>query len=319
MADSKLEATYLILSEQELLVDQALSRLKRRVGEHADLDFNMQVFSGESATAADIVAACNTMPFASDLRLVVVRAVERLAKSEQDQLVDYIGDPSPTTVLALLGEKLAKNTRIYKAVQRFGGIVDRKLEKRDFPSVVMRMFEQHDKKIGTDAAELLVSAVGYDLRRLQTEVDKTVAFVGIREVVTRQDVDSVTSTTAPTSIWDFTEAVGDRDCRRALARLGDLITEGESVFGLHAMALRTLRDLIAVRALLDRGMHGSMELARELGRPDWQVKRMIRQANGFRGEELVALLREAAQSEAKMKTSRDSRLALERWIVKVCG
>ncbi|HSK48375.1 MAG TPA: hypothetical protein VLA05_10290, partial [Coriobacteriia bacterium] len=188
----------------------------------------------------------------------------------------------------------------------------------DVPGHVRRMFEQQGKAISLDGAEELVSAVGYDLRRLSAEVSKAVAYVGERQQVTREDVSAVTATTAPTSIWEFTEALGDRDCRRALARVSDLVGEGESVFGLHAMALRTLRDLIAVRSLLDRGRTGAGEISRELGRQEWQIKRLIRQAKGYRSEELVALLQSAAAGEAKMKTSRDARLVLERWIVKAC-
>jgi DNA polymerase-3 subunit delta len=314
-----LKAAYLIVSEQALLVDQALSKLKRRVGETGDLDFNMQVFVGESASVDDIIVACNTMPFASELRLVIVTGVEKIGKDALDSLAGYVADPSPTTVLAVAGEKLAKNTRLYKAIERLGGVVDRKLDKREVPGVVRSLFEQRGKSVTSDAAEELVAAVGYDLRRLSAEIDKAVAFVGARTEITREDVSAVTATTAPTSIWEFVEALGDRDCRRALARASALIGEGESVFGLHAMAVRTLRDLIAVRSLIDRGRSGSGDIAREMGRPDWQVRRLVRQARGFRGGELVDLLREAAQSEANMKTSRDSRLVLERWIVKVCG
>ncbi len=123
-------------------------------------------------------------------------------------------------------------------------MVDRKVEKRDVPGVVRRMFEQRDKVVTLDGAEELVSAVGYDLRRLSAEVDKAVAYVGDRREVTREDVESVTATTAPTNVWEYTEALGDRDCRRSLARVADLLAEGESVHGLHALGVRTVRDLI---------------------------------------------------------------------------
>jgi DNA polymerase-3 subunit delta len=314
-----LKPVYLILSEQELLVDRALTRLKKRLGDAVDLDFNMQVFSGENSDVADIVNACNTLLFASDLRLVVVRSVEKLSKESLEALVDYAGNPSPTTILALAGEKLAKNTRLYKAVEKAGDIVDRKLDKRDFPAMVRSMVGQHDKEISLDAAEQLVAAVGYDLRRLSAEVDKAVAYVGEAKEISREDISGVTSTTAPTTIWEFTEALGDRDCRRALAKTSDLIGEGESVFGLHAMALRTIRDLISVRSLLDRGHSSSVSIAKELGRPEWQIRRLVRQAKAFRAEELVDALRAAAAGEAQMKTSRDARLVLELWIVKVCS
>lgn len=316
---SDLKPVYLIISEHDMLVSQAVARLKTRVGEEADLDFNMQVFEGENASADEIVMACNTMPFASDKRLVIVRSIEKLGKEGLDALAAYAGDPTDTTVLALSGLKLAKNTRLYKAVDKLGGVVERKVGKRDVPALVKRMFEDRGKEIGLPAAEELVSVVGYDLRRLSAEVDKAIAYVGERKDVSLEDIKGVASTTAPASIFEFTEALGDRDCRRSLARAADLLGEGESVYALHAMALRTVRDLIAVRCLIDRGRGSLGEVMSELGRPDWQVKRLLRQARNFSAEELGALLRTAAAGEAKMKTSRDPRLVLERWIVQVCG
>jgi DNA polymerase III delta subunit len=120
-------------------------------------------------------------------------------------------------------------------------------------------------------------------------------------------------------VWEFTDALADRDCGRALRVAANLLGAGESVYGLHAMGLRTVRDLIAARSMIDRGLGSAVEIGRALGKPDWMVKRLPRQARGFSGSELVSLLKEAAVSEENMKTSRDARLALELWIVKVCG
>ncbi len=315
-----LKPVYLIVSEQPLLVDQAVARLKKRVGEIADLDFNSDTFDADSADADAVIAACNTLPFASDRRLVILKNVEKLNKDGLDAFTDYCADPSPTTVLALIGAKLAKNTRLYKAVDKIGGVLERKAPSaRDYPSAVQGMFSDRGRAVSLDGAELMVSSVGRDLRRLAVEIDKTVAFVGERTSVTREDVEQVVSTTAPTSVFEFTDALADRNCRRSLQLAADLIGEGESVYGLHALAVRRIRDLMAAKSVDERGDGGVAQVARALGRPDWQVKQLPRQARGFSSEGLVSALRGAAEAEQEMKTSRDARLAFERWIVRTCS
>lgn len=285
----------------------------------ADLDFNMDTFDGESANADDVVAAANTLPFASERRLVIVRSVDKLDKAGQETLAAYAADPSPTTVLVLVAAKLAKNTKLFKAVDKAGGAAEYAAPKKaDYPSEVSGMFQTRGKSVDRDAAELLVSAVGYDLRRLSIEIDKAVAFVGERASVTLRDIEQVASTTAPTSVFEFVDAVGARDCARSLRLLADLLGEGESVYGLHALTLRRLRDLIAVSSLEARGL-GLPQMARELGRPDWQLRQLPRQARAFRPGELIGLIGLAAESEAQMKTSRDARLVFERFVMKVCG
>jgi DNA polymerase-3 subunit delta len=170
------------------LLKQAVARLRKRVGEVADLDFNLEIFDGENAQADSITAACNTLPFASDHRLVIVNGVERLPKEGLDLLATYAADPSPTCVLALAGSKLAKNTRLYKAVERLGGILERKaLRGAEFVRGVVSLASDRGKRMSFETADVLVTASGEDLRRVSVELDKLVAYVGANEI-TRPDV-----------------------------------------------------------------------------------------------------------------------------------
>ena len=317
---STYKPVYLIFGDQDLLLERALEALKRSVGEVADLDFNSETFDAENADADEIVSACNTLPFASERRLVVVRNVEKMAKDGMDALVAYVENPAETTVLALVAKKLAKNTRLYKAVDRLGGLLERAAPKpSEFPAEVQKLFARKSRRVTMEGAELMVRAVGRDLQRLSVEVDKAVAFTGARTDLTAEDIAAVVSTAATTSVFELGTALGDRDCGRALAVLDRLIGDGESVHGLEVLAIRQVRDLIAARALLDRGEGSVGQLAVTLGRPEWQIRNLPRQARGFTSEELVGLLCGVAAAEAEMKTSRDARLVFERWIVKVCG
>jgi len=189
----------------------------------------------------------------------------------------------------------------------------------EFPREVQALFARKGRSVTLEGAELMVNAVGKDLRRLSVEVEKAVAFTGERTELTAEDIAQVVSTAATTSVFELGTALADRDGARALAVLDRLLGDGESVYGLEALALRQLRDLISARALIDRGDGSVSEIARALGRPDWQVRNLPRQAKGFTSEELVDLLRAAAAAEAEMKTSRDARLVFERWIVKFCA
>ena len=102
---------YLIVGEDALKRSTVQRRLRERLAQYGDLSFNSDTFDGETALGADIVSACNTMPFASEKRLVYVRDADKLKKADSEELVAYLDSPSDQTVLALEAEKLAKNTR----------------------------------------------------------------------------------------------------------------------------------------------------------------------------------------------------------------
>ena len=107
---NQLLAAYLAVGEDALKREAVITRLRARLAKLGDLSFNADDFDGETAAGADIADACNTMPFASPVRLVYVRNAEKLKKADSEEIVAYLGSPSDSTVLALEAEKLAKNT-----------------------------------------------------------------------------------------------------------------------------------------------------------------------------------------------------------------
>ena len=92
MSDSQhtdLLPAYLAVGEDALKREAVIARLKARLGTMGNMAFNSDEFDGEVAEGAAIAAACNTMPFASPVRLVYVRNVDKLKKADAEELVNY--------------------------------------------------------------------------------------------------------------------------------------------------------------------------------------------------------------------------------------
>lgn len=276
-------------------------------------------FDGETADAEEIVAVANTLPFDSDKRLIVVRNVDRMPAAGQGVLAEYAASPSPLACLVLAAAKVNRGSRLYKAVDRLGGVAEYKAPKRsEYPGWVADYVAQRGRSIDRAGAEALVRAVGHDLRRLVTEADKVIAFAGDGGALSAADVEAVVAGTAPVSVFELLDAIGARECQAALARLDRLLAAGEPLLGVHAMVLRHIRTLASARALLDRGL-SERGIARELGLPDWLARNAARQARRFEPAELVRALRGAAEVEAALKSgSVEERVAYERWLAGVC-
>jgi DNA polymerase-3 subunit delta len=322
MADelADLRSVYLIYGKEPLLVERALERLKGRFAKVGDASLDLMQYRGDVADATEILNACNTLPLLSEKRLVIVRDVDSLDAEDQRSLAAYVAEPSPTTILVLVGEKLNKSSRLYKSVDAAGGVHEYKAPyKREYPAKTVELMAERGYRLSYDDAERLVRATGADLRRIDAELEKLVAFLGERRDVTTRDVEQVVASSPSVSVFELSDAVGARECERALRMLGELLDGGESVHGVHALLTRRVRELMAARSLRDRGEGTPARLSANLGRPEWQVRELPRQAARFTPDELVDALRGAAATEAAMKTSRDARLALERWIMQVCG
>ncbi|MFR5827719.1 MAG: DNA polymerase III subunit delta [Adlercreutzia equolifaciens] len=192
MSDSQhtdLLPAYLAVGEDALKREAVIARLKARLATMGDLSFNSDEFDGEVAKGAAIAAACNTMPFASPVRLVYVRNVDKLKKADAEELVNYLKAPSATTVLACEAEKLARNTRLYKALAAAGpkAVIDCAPPKSwELPKRVRAMACTHGITLTEGAASALVELVGENTVHLDNELKKIALAHGTADGVGRE-------------------------------------------------------------------------------------------------------------------------------------
>ena len=295
---------------------RVLERLRKRVAAEGDLDFNHDEFDGANASGSDIAIACNTLPFASPLRLVEVSNVEKIGKQDAEVLVAYLAAPCDSTVLVLSGEKLAKNTRLYKAIAAVSksAVIDCAPMKRyELASALRSMSVGHGFTLTERAAEKLIELVGEDTVRLDTELRKlSLAHKGT-DPVTDREVAALVAHTSEAKPWEFVDAFSARNVQRCLA-LRKLLGS-TSCYALMAMCVARLRELACAKSLAQRGQ--AAQLASVLKVPAWRVKNHGAWARNFSDEELRQAFSRARDSERAMKSGSDPEAAFEQWYLSV--
>jgi FXSXX-COOH protein len=117
---AELLAAYLIRGTDKPKVTRALRRLRDRVGEDATEQLSAHESSGE-----DVAAACNALGlFTVERRLVIVENVESWKAADLKAVQHYLERPSPTTVLALVGDDVKKDSALAKAVAKAGEVLN---------------------------------------------------------------------------------------------------------------------------------------------------------------------------------------------------
>lgn len=312
MAD--LLPAYLIVGADELKRDVAVRRLRSRVP--TDMaDFNLDELDGASLEEpGQLISSAQTMPFCADFRLVIVNGAGELAKPVSEAVVSYLADPNPQCVLCLVAEKLAKNTRLYKAIAKVGphSVIDcAPLRRWELPPYVVKLAQKRGLSMDNAAAQELVERVGESTVALDNQIATLAQLVGDAGRITLADVEANVAQIAEVSPWAFADAVCERNAPRAMEMLN--LMKAPSLVFLHSVLVGRLRELICAKSLDARGAAGG--LARELGRQSWQVKNHVRWSRAFGEEELVELLGQAAVCERALKGSQDSEAAFVRFVL----
>ena len=317
MAKQELLRGYLIVGTDELKRKAALTRLKAR------LDPCLEAFNLDERTASaeleagELLASLYTAAI-GPLRLVIVHAADKLPKEVSEALIAYFAKPNPSCTLALVADKLAKNTRLYKAIAAIGKqtVVDcAPIEARDLPSHVSKLAKAHGIAIDAQASAELIARVGDTTTMLDTQIAVLAQLCRDAGVIRKSDIEQHVARIAEVKPWPFLDALSARSTRDAVVQYR-LLGDGPAV-RILALAVGRIRELICARSLDGRGTPGL--LASELGKQDWQVRNHLRWARAFKDGELEAALHACADADAALKRGENPDTVMLGLIFKVCS
>ena len=268
---------------------------------------NVTLLREEAANEDNIIAAADTLPFFAERRLVFVEESGLFQKS-----ADYLPALPESTLLVFSEESVDKRTRLYKAVAKLGGIVEcAHPAERDLKLWVARYLLRSGKKIQESVLEQLLAAVGGDMEMLGGELEKLIAYLGARDVVTREDLAAIISVSVENRIFDMIAASCERKTDRALSLYGDLLALKEKPGRILAMLSRQYRQLRLVKAFAAEGKR-EKEIAELAGQPQWLVRKLLQMGRQLSLSGLAAAERRAAALETAYKSGRmGEQLAVE--------
>ncbi len=316
MATKQLEPVYLAVGEDSVKRRASTTRIKGYVTEGFEA-FNLSEFSGETLSQPEALRdALEQIPFSDPQRIVIIHNADKLSKDSAQLIIDYVANPNPTTVLFLEAEKLAKNSRLRKAIEARGKqvIIDCGVPKGyAFQSFVQEMAQKgHGIVLDRGAVSALVEAYGQDTALLENALS-TFAKRGFTKVGSREVKELIPRLESPKP-WLFSDALGARNYSRALTLFAKRKPGEENL--LFWYALHRIRELICAKTLIEEKRAG--ELASVLGGPAWKYKNHLQEAKNFSLQKLVESLRKATEVERALKGSADSEAAFISWITFIC-
>jgi DNA polymerase-3 subunit delta len=289
-AVAELLSAYLITGTDRPKVTRALRRLRDRVGEDATETLNASESSGE-----DAAASCNALGlFAVERRLVVVEQVERWKAADVKAVQEYLRKPAPTSVLALLGQEVKRDSALAKAVAKAGEVLIYDIpttrgRKADLPKWVEQQFRERGIVIDHEAARALVELAGDNADELATEVDKLTTWAA-GERIGEREVAELVPARADAPPFDLTDAWGRRDVAAVLAASERIVERsGDSprdVFlRIAALVTNHVTRVRECQALDAEGVPPAAAADR-LKRNRFYVQKLYEQAHNFSEEEL---------------------------------
>jgi DNA polymerase-3 subunit delta len=180
-------------------------------------------------------------------------------KSKQLQVAIDKGFPKGNHLI-ITTDFVDKRKSLYKSIQNNGIIIDcfvpqgdRKADKLAQEEVLRKKMKsilaQNNKTMSQNAYLAAYKMTGFDLRTFSNSLDKLISYVGKRKNITAEDVEHVLKRTKKDPIYEFTNAITDKNIESALFYLDSLLTGGDIDHPLQLLAamINQIRRLLIIK------------------------------------------------------------------------
>lgn len=296
---------YLRRVASQTITEAALSRTLLR-------EFNESAFSLLSDPVQSAIAAAEQLPMMSDTRVVRIRDFARLREADEDTLIRYLNNPSPSTVMIFIADELDKRKKSSKVlldtctVVEFGPLKD--AEAKAWAKTRLK-----ELKVSADDQVLseLIRLVGTDVQTLFNELEKLAsAAASSGDRITLDLVDELIGRSRELSNFELGDHLLAGNRKKALETLHRLLEDGAEPVMLVGLIAGNYHRLALGKHLLTRG--GREEVFRNISLPPFKRDSYISTLQRSTAAKIARGIQLTAAADLAIKTSQATpRLQLE--------
>ena len=334
---------YLLYGEDGLALEQALVALKADAASEELQDLNVTTLDGATVEFDEFAAACSTVPFLADKRVVIVSGLlsrfessgfggsrsrartqpRNQPSNQQDEsrlgswaaIKDYLPTLPDTTDLIFVDGRVSGNNPLVGHIRPHAKVQTFPLPPmRDIPGWIKGLAEKLGVSIEPKAVATLAEAIGTDTRVLDSELRK-LALYRTGETILQEDVNDLVSYAREASIFAAVDAVLAGRAGVALRMFQQITSSGRPATYVITMIARQVRLLLLAKDLKAQRVP-PQEMGARLSLSGYPLTKTLEQEGLFTNERLKLIHRKLLEADVAIKTgTADEQMALDMLIL----
>jgi DNA polymerase-3 subunit delta len=322
---------YIFCGPDEKLIKDYVKSITGSVLSKEYIDLNYSKFDGSKADFEVIIDACETMPFMSDKKVVVVYRASFLddsagsknsgdLKSKNFALMsEYLNNPSPNCILIIYyvfsNDREKPSSKIKKLDKKACVIKVDKLRGEFLQKKCRDLFEDSGAEIGKTELTLFCSQIDNNIDIIVNEIEKLVSYAQGR-AITKEDIFAMMPQRSENDIFNLVDYLSQKNINKALDILNELIFKGEKIPLILFMIGRQFNLLFNIKLGIESGKTKEI-LANELKLHPYVCEKMISQSMKFTLKGLKRNIELCVDTEKTLKsTSNDHKINIEVFMIK---
>lgn len=219
----KFASVYFLHGDESFYIDEISDFIEANALNPAEKGFNQILLYGKDTTTGEILNQARRFPMMAEKQVVIVKEFQQLADLGKDESnkhwENYLAKPQASTILVLSHKykTLAKNTKLYKALDKTAVIIEsKKLYENQVGTWINEQVQAKGLKIEPKAVLLLVEAIGADLGRLHTELEKLALNTIAEKPIDEKMIEQYIGISKDFNVFELQKAIATKNHFKAL-------------------------------------------------------------------------------------------------------
>ncbi len=296
---------YYLMGEESYYIDKICDYIAEHALKPEERDFNQTIMFGSDVNASQIADAARRYPMMAERQVIIVKEAQNLKNT--DALEKYLKQPSITTVLVICHKngKIDGRKREYvKAIQQAGILFEsQKLKERELPTFIENFVKQKNASIDPKSTQLIADAIGADLSRMVSELEKVL--LGLPEGdrrITPQVVEDRIGVSKDFNGFELRDAIVNRNVFKAnqIINYFDKNPKAGSLYSFLPMLFNYFQNLMIAFYSPNKGSQEAVASWLELRSP-WAAKDYMTGMRNFTAMKTMQIISKLREIDAKSK------------------
>jgi DNA polymerase-3 subunit delta len=305
MRAGKFEKVYYLMGEEPYYIDKITDFIAENALRPEERDFNLTVLFGADVEAARIVEAARRYPMMAERQVVIVKEAQNIRQT--DTMQKYFEKPMATTILVLCHKngKLDSRKKKYVDSIKSAGVIFESAKLKDFklPEFIEAYLKEREVGIDPKSTQIIADAIGSDLSRLTSELDKVlISLPKDDRRITPQVVEDQIGVSKDFNIFELKDALINRNIFKAnqIARYFDKNPKAGSIYAVLPMLFSYFQNLMIAYYCPKR--QSQEEVAAFLGmKSPWGAKDYMTGMRNYTPKKVMEIIGKMREIDAKSK------------------
>ena len=294
---------YLFYGSEDYLIDQRIKQFKAQ---------NIERLDGKSASKEQILETLQGQSLFAQEKLVIIDSID-FREEKWNEIVPSLKNLSSQTTLVIVAKTAPARSKLVKFIKEKGEVLEFKTFADWEEDQVIRWIEnqvkKQGKKIERQAAATLQEVCGKELRKLCSEIDKLITFIGAKDKIETEDVLTLASP-GETSVFALLDALTDKNAKNTLSNFINIYKNKADVFRMLGLLAHQYRIMLFVK---------STPVNQRNPFSPYFVKKCSQKINKFSEAELQKALELILETDLKLKSGQSQAASLELLLTSLCA